>query len=69
MQSFVDIHLKQDALARYGLPDIAYPIPTDSLHQVVSATGDLPLAMLLSWFAATQPRRRKGLEAVPDSTG
>ena len=35
------------ALARQNLQDCAYPILTDRLHQVVLATGDLPLAMRL----------------------
>jgi len=43
----VDIRFKPDVLARYGLPDIAYPIQADSLQQVASSTGELPWAMLL----------------------
>lgn len=46
MNHFAELHLKPAALARYGLPDIAYPVP---LADVIAALDDrdLPLARLL----------------------
>lgn len=46
MQNFVELKLKQDVLARYGLPDILYPVHINLL-EVVAGGGDLPLAALL----------------------
>ncbi len=47
MPNFADVHLKPEVLARYGLPDIAYPIASADLKSAVDAGGELPLAMLL----------------------
>lgn len=47
MPNSADIHLKPEVLARYGLPDIAYPIAGADLHAVLTVGGDLPLAMML----------------------
>jgi hypothetical protein len=63
VQNFVDIRLKQEALARYGLPDIAYAIPANSLEQGVSAPGELPWAMLL--YGLQQRSRDAGKDWKP----
>jgi len=47
MPNFADVHLKPEVLARYGLPDIAYPIASADLKSAVDAGGELPLAMML----------------------
>ena len=47
MPNFADFYLKPEALARYGLPDIAYPIASADLKSAVDAGGELPLAMML----------------------
>ncbi len=47
MSNFADIHLKPAVLARYGLPDIAYPIAVADLNSVLGNGGELPLAMML----------------------
>ena len=67
VQNLVDIRLKRDALAYYGLPDIAYPISIDSLHKVVPATGELPFAMLL--HGLQQRSRDAGKDWKPFLTG
>ena len=41
------MHLKPEALARYGLPDIAYPIASADLQSALTGGGELPLAMML----------------------
>jgi hypothetical protein len=46
MQDFVELKLKQDVLAWYGLPDILYPVHLNVLEEVAGG-GDLPLAALL----------------------
>ncbi len=47
MPNFTDVHLKPEVLARYGLPDIAYPIATADPQAGVSAGGELPLPRML----------------------
>jgi hypothetical protein len=47
MQNFAEIHLTQEARARYGLPDIAYPTPTDLISKVTAGGSELPLAVFL----------------------
>lgn len=47
MTSTVDIQLKPEALQRYGLPDITYPIPVTHLEQLLSDGGELPFDLLL----------------------
>ena len=47
MPNFADLHLKSDVLARFGLPDIPYPLPSADLESVLSGGGELPLAMML----------------------
>jgi hypothetical protein len=44
MQNFAELHLKPETLARYGLPDIPYPIPADDLKSALLDNGDIPLA-------------------------
>ena len=46
MQDFVELKLRQHVLARYGLPDVLYPVHINLL-EVVAGGGDLPLAALL----------------------
>lgn len=43
MHNLTEIHLKPEILARYGLPDIAYPLPLSDLQ----AALELPLAAML----------------------
>lgn len=47
MLNSVDLYLKPEVLARYRLPNIAYPIASAELHAALSAGGELPLAMML----------------------
>ena len=57
MQDFVELKLKQQVLARYGLPDVLYPVHINLL-EVVSGGGDLPLAALV--FGMQQRSREAG---------
>lgn len=50
-------HLKPGPLARYGLPDIAYPIPAGDMQSALLGDGELPLAVLLHGL---QQRGRAG---------
>jgi hypothetical protein len=43
---FADIHLNANALAQYGLPDVAYPVPTGHIDAAL-ADGILPFAAML----------------------
>lgn len=43
----MQLHLKPETLQRYGLPDIAYPLPIAALSAAVSAQAELPLAEML----------------------
>lgn len=45
--SLVDLNLKPSTLARYGLPDMAYPIPQWALQEAFGNGGELPLAAML----------------------
>jgi len=47
MQNFAELHLKPETLARYGLPDIPYPIPAADLKSALLDNGDIPLAAML----------------------
>ncbi len=60
MQDFADLHLKPQVLARYGLPDIAYPVPVADLQAAVADAGELPLAVMLYGL---QQRSRDGQTA------
>lgn len=44
----VELHLKPEALARYGLPDIGYPLRIDQLQKDFAEGGALDLPQLLS---------------------
>lgn len=43
----MELHLKPDALQRYALPDIAYPIPPEALSAALEGDGELPFAQML----------------------
>lgn len=47
MQDFAELHLKPETLARYGLPDIPYPIPAPELKSALLDHEELPLAAML----------------------
>lgn len=47
MHNLPDIHLKPEILARYGLPDIPYPVPLSDLQAALSQGGELPLVVML----------------------
>jgi hypothetical protein len=47
MPAIAELHLKANVLARYGLPDIAYPVAAEDLHSAISKEGELPLELLL----------------------
>jgi hypothetical protein len=47
IQNFTDVHLKPQALARYGLPNIAYPVPAKDLETALTENVELPLAAML----------------------
>ena len=47
MGNCTELHLKPQVLARYGLPNIAYPVPGASLLACLAGDGELPLAVLL----------------------
>ncbi|MBK8337389.1 MAG: hypothetical protein IPL03_12750 [Sterolibacteriaceae bacterium] len=53
MPNFADVHLKPEVLARYGLPDIAYPIASADLKSALDAGGELPLAVMLHGLQVT----------------
>lgn len=57
MQDFAEIHLRRETLARYGLSDIAYPVPAADLKSALLDNGDLPLAAMLHGL---QQRSRDG---------
>lgn len=57
MQPFAEMQLKPQALARYGLPDISYPVPVADLRSALSEDGELPLAVMLHGL---QHRSRDG---------
>ena len=57
MQNFAELHLKPETLARYGLPDIAYPVPAADLKSALLDNGELPLTLMLS---SLQQRGRDG---------
>ena len=57
MQNFAELYLKPETLARYGLPDIPYPIPETDLKSALLDNGDLPLAAMLHGL---QQRSRDG---------
>ena len=48
--SFAELHLKPEALLRFGLPNIGYPIPAAMLPELLASSDDLPLAALLHWL-------------------
>lgn len=79
MHNLTEIHLKPEILARYGLPDIAYPLPLSDLQAAQSPDGELPLAAILralqqqsadgasNWLALEPAMERIAqLLAVPD---
>ncbi len=47
MPNSADIHLKPEVLARYGLPDIAYPVASADLNAAMAGVSELPLAAML----------------------
>ena len=47
MPNSADIHLKPEVLARYGLPDIGYPVASAHLKAALAGGGELPLAAML----------------------
>ncbi len=47
MPNSADIHLKPEVLARYGLPDIAYPVASADLKAAMAGVSELPLAAML----------------------
>jgi hypothetical protein len=57
MQNFAELHFKPGMLARYGLPDIPYPVPVADLRAALLDNGDLPLAIMLHGL---QQRSRDG---------
>lgn len=46
MQNFAELHLKPETLAKYGLPDIVYPVRAANLKSTLLDNGDLPLAAM-----------------------
>jgi len=57
MPNWSELHLTPQALQQYGLPDIAYPIRTQSLQQAMANQSNLPVAELLFGL---QERSRDG---------
>ena len=47
MPNSADIHVKPEVLARYGLPDIAYPVASADLKAAMAGVSELPLAAML----------------------
>lgn len=45
--TIVDIRLKPETLAEYGLPDILYPTPFDAFSAALSGDGQWPFALML----------------------
>jgi hypothetical protein len=54
--SFAELHLKPEALLRFGLPSIGYPIPAAMLPELLASSDDLPLAALLNWLQQQSSR-------------
>ena len=48
--AFSELHWKPSALERFGLPDIAYPVPVDLLTDIVTSGGEFPFADQLYWL-------------------
>lgn len=44
---FVELMLKPEALERYGLPAMAYPVPKQALFDAIGTGSDLPLPQML----------------------
>lgn len=57
MAHLTELHFKAETLNRYGLPDIAYPIPVADLQSILLEQGELPLAIMLHGL---QQRSRDG---------
>ena len=47
MTNFADVQLKPEVLARYGLPDTAYPVASADLQSAQGGREALPLAKML----------------------
>lgn len=47
MQNLAEHHFRADMLDKYGLPDIAYPVPMAELKSALPDEGELPLAVIL----------------------
>lgn len=47
MQNFADVYLKPELLEKYGLPNIAYPIPLNELTAALHTDGEMPLEIML----------------------
>lgn len=60
MTDFADVHLKPAALARYGLPNIRYPVPVDLVDDRFTADRDLDLAELLLWLQQRSSEAGRG---------
>lgn len=62
---FAEIHWKPDALARFGLPDLGYPVPHDLLPEIVDSGGVVPFADQLYWlqdYSSLNPNSWQALE-------
>lgn len=47
MKNFIDLQLKPQVLAHYGLPDIPYPVSIETINSALEADAELPLAAML----------------------
>lgn len=43
----IEFRFKPDALDLYGLPDIPYPLPTETLQKIIEQDGTIPFADML----------------------
>jgi hypothetical protein len=50
MTDFAELQLKPEALLRFGLPNIGYPIPIEILSELLASSDDLPLPTMLFWL-------------------
>lgn len=55
MQNFAELHLKPETLARYGLPDIPYPVAETDLKSAVLGSENIR-----ALFLARHPRATRG---------
>ena len=62
--AFSELHWKRNALDRFGLPDIGYPVPVDLLTDTVTSGGEIPFADQLYWLQEYSSLGERDWEAL-----